>query len=51
MRESSHEIGLKWLNLLNEGNYTGDVYNYKTGEIEPYKVEYTFPNLYYRFYF
>lgn len=50
-RKSSHEIGLKWLNLLNNGNYTGDVYNYKTGEIEPYEVEYTFPNLYYRFYF
>lgn len=48
---TSHEIGLKWLNVLNNGNYTGDVYNYKKDKIEPYKVEYTFPNLYYRLYF
>lgn len=49
--ESSHEVGLKWLNLTANGNYTGDVFNYKKCAIEPYRVSYTFPNLYYRLYF
>lgn len=50
-RHSAHEFGIKWLNVTGNKIFMSYVYNYKSKQIEPRSIGYSFPDICYKLYF